>query len=81
MWSEVLLAIEPDALEAVVGGRVDAGPKTVDPKVSQTFQQCTQAFQQGCQQIAQGKQQGDQQLQGMMQQIAQSRAGGRDRSA
>jgi hypothetical protein len=76
MWSEVLLAIEPDALEAVVGGRISSGDKTCDPKVAQTLQQCTQGFQQGCQAIAQGKEKAQQDTQGMMQQLAQMRAGG-----
>ncbi|HEY3804193.1 MAG TPA: hypothetical protein VGL61_16365 [Kofleriaceae bacterium] len=65
--------IEAYALEAVVGGRVDAGPKTADPKVTQAFQQCSQSFQQGCQSIAQGKQQSQQ---GMMQMLQQMRGGG-----
>ena len=68
-----LEAIETTALEHVVGGRLDAGPKTADPKVTQAFQQCSQAFQQGCQSISQGKQQNQQQL---MQALAQGRHGG-----
>ncbi len=70
MWTEVLVAIEPAELEAVVGGRISSGDKTCDPKVQQTLQQCTTAFQQGCQTIAQGKQKSDQDMQGMMQQLA-----------
>jgi hypothetical protein len=64
-----LESIETCALENVVGGRVDAGPKTADPKVTQAFQQCSQSFQQGCQAIAQGKQQNQQSLMQMVQQM------------
>jgi hypothetical protein len=75
MTNEVLIAIEHAALDAVTGGRIDAGPKTCDPKVSQALTATSQAFQQGCQAIAQGKQQSEQQLTGMMQQMAQGKGG------
>jgi hypothetical protein len=71
-----LESIELTALENVVGGRLDAGPKTADPKVTQAFQTCSSQFQQGCQAIAQGKQQNQQQLMGAVQQMAQQRHGG-----
>jgi hypothetical protein len=68
--------IDTKALTYVTGGRIDAGPQTVDPKVSQAFQQGAQAFQQGCQAFVQKKQQDDQQMSSMMQQMMGGGSGG-----
>jgi hypothetical protein len=83
MWTERMTAVDIDdvfadeevatldttALQYVTGGRIDAGPQTVDPKVMQAFQQGSQAFQQGCQAFVQKKQQDDSQTSQMMQQM------------
>jgi hypothetical protein len=68
--------IDPNALQYVTGGRIDAGPQTVDPKVMQAFQQGSQAVQQGLQSIAQGKQQAQSQVMQMVQQMAGGGGGG-----
>jgi hypothetical protein len=83
MWTERMTAVDIDdvfadeevatidntALQYVTGGRIDAGPQTVDPKVMQAFQQGSQAFQQGCQSFVQKKQQDDSQSMQMVQQM------------
>lgn len=73
---EVLFTIELAALEAVTGGRIDAGPQTASPDVTKALAQCTQSFQQGCQQIAQAKQAGDQGMQQVLGQVMQQKMGG-----
>ncbi|HEX4450220.1 MAG TPA: hypothetical protein VH143_05070 [Kofleriaceae bacterium] len=66
---EEVATIDNTALQYVTGGRIDAGPQTVDPKVMQAFQQGSQAFQQGCQSFVQKKQQDDSQSMQMVQQM------------
>ena len=70
------LTIDPSALDAVTGGRMEQGPKTASPKVQQALQQCSQQFMQGCQTIAQQKQSSQQNTMGMMQQLMQGGGGG-----
>jgi hypothetical protein len=52
---EVIPAVEATELESVVGGRVDAGPKTCDPNMMKGLTECSQAFVQGCKTISDGK--------------------------
>jgi|KBSMisStaDraftv2_1062788.scaffolds.fasta_scaffold1151954_2 hypothetical protein len=76
MLTDTLIAIETAALEAVTGGRLDAGPKTASPQTTQALAQCSQAFVQGCQQIAQAKQAEGQGMQQVLGQALQSKMGG-----
>jgi hypothetical protein len=76
MLEDVLTAIETTALEAVTGGRMDAGPETASPETTKALAQCSQAFVQGCQQISQAKTQTDQSWQQMIGQMVQQKAQG-----
>ncbi|MFT3696213.1 MAG: hypothetical protein QM831_23945 [Kofleriaceae bacterium] len=73
---DVFLAIHPDLLAKIVGGRQVQGPQQADPQLLQSMQQLAQSVQQVGQTVAQAKSQSDQGWQQMVGQMMQAKMGG-----
>ena len=72
--ADELMTIDPDALDAVTGGRYTAGPEQVSPALVQGIGELAKAVMQVGQSLAAVKQQSEGQKLQMLQQLMQLRA-------